>query len=443
MNEEHAIQAVEQPEYAMSVKGHIEQRNKIMEVMRQVMKQDVHYGTIPGTQKPTLLKPGAERLCMTFGISAGADNAHMVEDLSEDGAYRYRVTIPFYSRATGVFLGFGIGECSTNEEKYKWRSAVCDQEYLDTDETERRIKWKKDRSGRAFAVKQVRTNAADLANTALKIAKKRAFVDGPMSITGASEVFTQDVEDLPQEYVMQETPSEQAMERDRDKHASHKADTGPVVLPSTKFYGKNAGKPVPSVSDEDLEWYIRTLQNNVDDPSRAKFRADNSRWLELFKQEAESRRPIEQGQSPSMQAQTTQEYATTSKQTMPDDMPHYRMTVESVAKKTGNNGEFAILTLGDEGGSTLDGVYCFKTPHECGVKDYDELKDQEVFIVIEEEPSKDGKKVFKRATDLITCDQYDSSQADDYAGEMPPVEAYEGGLKKSRRRMARKSSSGM
>ena len=38
--------------------NHIQiQVQKIQQIMNSVMKKDEHYGIIPGTQKPTLLKP--------------------------------------------------------------------------------------------------------------------------------------------------------------------------------------------------------------------------------------------------------------------------------------------------------------------------------------------------------------------------------------------------
>ena len=41
----------------------------IQEVMQAVMQEGYHYGVIPGTEKPTLLKPGAEKLTMTFRLA--------------------------------------------------------------------------------------------------------------------------------------------------------------------------------------------------------------------------------------------------------------------------------------------------------------------------------------------------------------------------------------
>ena len=36
--------------------------DRIHEVVQGVMEQGVHFGIVPGTDKPTLLKPGAEKL---------------------------------------------------------------------------------------------------------------------------------------------------------------------------------------------------------------------------------------------------------------------------------------------------------------------------------------------------------------------------------------------
>jgi hypothetical protein len=62
------------------------------------------------------------------------------------------------------------------------------------------VKYSK-RDGRTEKKKQVRTNPADVANTILKMAKKRAQVDAVITATAASDIFTQDIEDLPPEVV--------------------------------------------------------------------------------------------------------------------------------------------------------------------------------------------------------------------------------------------------
>ena len=179
----------------MSVPEMRTQVNMIQEVIKSIMKPDVHYGIIPGTKKNTLYKPGAEVILTTFRIAVEPS----VEDLSGLDERRYRVRATGVHQGTGIVVGTGIGECSTNEEKYKWRGAVCDEEYDATPEDCRRVVWKKGRE-KAYSVKQVRTNPADLANTALKMAKKRAMIDLTLTCTAASDCFEQDLEELPEEY---------------------------------------------------------------------------------------------------------------------------------------------------------------------------------------------------------------------------------------------------
>lgn len=178
--------------------------NLVQEVMQGIMKRDTHYGTIPGTPKPTLYKPGAEVLCVTFRVA----QEYRIEDLSTENTARYRVTCVGRHQTTGIALGEGVGECSSGEEKYKWRGSICQEEFDLTPEKMRRIKFSKYK-GNVEKRPQVRTEAADLANTVLKMACKRAMIAMTLNVTAASDIFTQDIEDLPEELRHQE-PSQPA-----------------------------------------------------------------------------------------------------------------------------------------------------------------------------------------------------------------------------------------
>jgi hypothetical protein len=186
------------PLSAADIRGNV---NLIQEVMKAVMigpskdyPEGVHYGKIPGTPKPTLYKPGAEVLCATFRIAP----SYKTEDLSTDDYIRYRITCIGTHQTTGIVLGEGMGECSSNEEKYKWRKAGA-KEWEATPENRRRIKYGFSRDRGDYEIKQVRTEPADLANTILKMAAKRAQVAMTLNVTAASDIFTQDIEDLPEE----------------------------------------------------------------------------------------------------------------------------------------------------------------------------------------------------------------------------------------------------
>lgn len=178
------------PQTAMDIRAHV---NLIQEVMQAVMKKDTHYGIIPGCKKPSLWKPGAEVLFTTFHISVD----QVVDDLSTPDEARFRVT----ARATshgGIHLGSAVGEASSDEEKYKWREIICQEEYDATPENRRRDKWKNGRQG-PYMVQQLRTNIADCRNTVVKMAAKRASVALALQVTAASDIFTQDIQDLPEE----------------------------------------------------------------------------------------------------------------------------------------------------------------------------------------------------------------------------------------------------
>jgi hypothetical protein len=167
----------------------------IQEVMKAVMKENVHYGVIPGTDKPTLYKAGAEKLCLTFHVA----DRYVVEDLSTSAdAIRYRVTCIGTHQHSGTELGQGIGEAQTGEEKYRWRKAVCKEEFESTPVALRRVKYGK-KSGGFYTVEQVRTEPADMANTVLKMAAKRAKMAMVLNVLAASDAFTQDLEDLSDE----------------------------------------------------------------------------------------------------------------------------------------------------------------------------------------------------------------------------------------------------
>lgn len=166
----------------------IETHKELTELVNTALVKDTDFGTIPGTKKPTLLKPGAERLCTAFGLRPEFDIIEQEIDHfrevpwtkrqkqwrnqfqgdrtftwaeeagTSQGFYRYVVRCRLLRRDTGDEVGQGVGSCSTLESKYVDRPRECE-------------------------------------NTALKIAKKRAHVDATLTTLGLSDRFTQDVED--------------------------------------------------------------------------------------------------------------------------------------------------------------------------------------------------------------------------------------------------------
>ena len=199
-----------------SVEEVVAQVEKVQRLMKSALIKDEHYGVIPGTNnKPTLLQPGAQKLCFLFRL---VPRFH-VERVDLPGNHReYTVRCELENSQLGVHVGEGVGLCSTMESKYRWRKAgrVCPNCGSDCINRSKIVKngekgWycfaKIGGCGEEFGPKDSRIvgqevgrkenpDIADTYNTVLKMAKKRAFVDATLTTTAASDIFTQDVEDM-------------------------------------------------------------------------------------------------------------------------------------------------------------------------------------------------------------------------------------------------------
>ena len=199
---------------AMGIQDAISRYNAVVDFTRQVMKSEKDYGTIPGAgSKPTLLKPGAEKLCSLFGLAPKfVPQDHIIN--FDTGLFYLQYECQLY-RGTDM-VGSGIGSCNSMEKKYRYRQSErvcpncgkatiikgkqeygggficfgkkggCNAKFTDTDQ---RI------TGQEIG--QIENpDRADLLNTIDKMAQKRALVAAVLITTNASEFFTQDVEDM-------------------------------------------------------------------------------------------------------------------------------------------------------------------------------------------------------------------------------------------------------
>lgn len=181
MSDSRAVAVVAPP---MSV-AHLRERSQhVQALIKDLMVEDVHFTVIPGTKERSLTKQGSEMLLSAFHISVDPQ----IEDKSDADAVRYVVKIVGTHMGSGIIVGVGVGRCSSNEEKYKWRRAVCVDEFEATPESRRRIKWGNGDRG-TYTVQQIRTNPEDVANTVLKMAKKRAQADLCLTALAASDAF--------------------------------------------------------------------------------------------------------------------------------------------------------------------------------------------------------------------------------------------------------------
>jgi hypothetical protein len=204
---------------AMTIESAVDRFNSLVEFVSRVLRKDVDYGVIPGTGKPTLLKPGAEKLTTFFGLSTRFQLIERIEDWSGAGHggepffyYMYRCQL---SRGD-LLIAESDGSCNSRESKYRYREAQrvcpdCKQAAI--------IKGKEEYGGGYICFKKKggcgakfsngdpaiegqpigrvpNPDIADQVNTIQKMAQKRSLIAATLLAVNASEFFTQDVEDM-------------------------------------------------------------------------------------------------------------------------------------------------------------------------------------------------------------------------------------------------------
>lgn len=197
--------------HELTVEDLVAQVEKIHRVLKEVMARDVHYGTIPGTPKPTLYQPGADKLCMLFRLRPD----YAIHERWDGEHYHVRSVCDLIHIPTGETWGSGQGSCSSREVKYAYRQArrscpKCQKEAISKSKEEYGGGWycnkraegcgaKFDKGDRAIEAQEVgripNPDLADQYNTVLKMANKRSKNAAVLTATAASDVFTQDVID--------------------------------------------------------------------------------------------------------------------------------------------------------------------------------------------------------------------------------------------------------
>jgi len=127
--------------------------------VKQYMLPKEDYGLIPGCQRPSLFKPGAEKLCDVYGFSKHVEITGRIEDWDKPFLH-YEVKVTLVNKRSGHIEAEGIGNANSREKKF------------------------------------AKQDTYSIANTLLKIAKKRGLVDAVLSATRSSGLFTQDIEDM-------------------------------------------------------------------------------------------------------------------------------------------------------------------------------------------------------------------------------------------------------
>lgn len=215
-------------------------RRRLERIQRELLVRGEDYGEIPGTNKPTLLKPGAERLCEFYGLHPSFDYQLSIGDGLTTPHLRYEVKCRLHVESTaGPVVAEGLGAANSFEKRHRYRGTTsrdcpsCGRQGTIRKGSERfGGGWFCSRNqggcGRNFdandpgilsqqASPLENMDPWDLANTLLKVAEKRALVDATLHATATSGLFTQDLE----EYA--DSP---------ERAAAHVAPPAPVTAPA-------------------------------------------------------------------------------------------------------------------------------------------------------------------------------------------------------------------
>lgn len=235
-------QIVNMEDQAMSIESILGQIKLIQDIMEKVMKKDEHYGVIPGTKKPTLLKPGAEKLILTFRLDPDYE---IIREVRDKDFIAYTVKCCLTHIPTGKMIASGIGSCNSRETKYRFRYI---EESTGVPVPEKYWAAKKKNNSKemkrllqipnykgelraakidgqwmiAKAEKIENDNPWDLDNTLIKMACKRGLIASTLNATAASDIFTQDLEDLPPEGIIKNGTQKPETQKPETKKAGPK-----------------------------------------------------------------------------------------------------------------------------------------------------------------------------------------------------------------------------
>jgi hypothetical protein len=239
---------------AMDIGQAVARYEAMAHFVQRILKDGIDFGKIPGTgNKPTLLKPGAEKLTTFFGLRPTFQIVERVEDWTgkEYGEpffyYHFRCQLWH----GGEVIAEGDGSCNSWESKYRYRWVGVDelppgadvtrlkkrvgsltefdfavdkaettgkygkpaeywQQFRDAIEDGTANKAKKTtRAGKEYDAWEISTtvfripndDVASQVNTIQKMGQKRALVAATLIGVNASDYFTQDLDDLTDSFV--------------------------------------------------------------------------------------------------------------------------------------------------------------------------------------------------------------------------------------------------
>ena len=175
----------------------LEQLKELHQFVKTYLIEGDDYGVIPGTNKPTLYKPGADKLKEVYGLYSDIQMVQRTEKWElTPPLFDYEFKVLLKRRFDDSIVATGVGSCNSWESRYRYRKServcpnpYCGKETIIKGQAQYGGGWlcwqKKGGCGAKFkdgdpaiesqvVGKAENTDLADVKNTVLKMAKKRA-----------------------------------------------------------------------------------------------------------------------------------------------------------------------------------------------------------------------------------------------------------------------------
>lgn len=208
------------------------------------LKRKVDFGVVPGTKRPSLFQPGAEKIIMSYGLMQRYTIETKIEQYDpKAGAFFHYVIrcdlVKGFTQPDGsyheVVFANGYGEANSGESRNGSKSGV---------------------------------NAA---NNTIKMAQKRAMVKAALSVSCLSTMFTQDIEDetsmVAAEMITQK-PSDRINSKQRERIYNVAAQQGLTNEQAKQWLSANGYPKTSEITVSQFEEIIEKLKH-IDEKENA------------------------------------------------------------------------------------------------------------------------------------------------------------------------------
>lgn len=220
--------------------GKLQRLLEQQKIINELMREGLHYMRIPGTDKPSLLKPGAELLSELYGFYSTFQIMNEILEF-ERGFFYYKIQCILYSKKTNQKISEGFGSHSTYQReditiienkiyeiRWIYENQLDNLNMLHTKIIKRKELTNRKTGGKFYQVLVPNKIFCD-DNTILKMAEKSAFIDATLKATRSSGIFTQDLED------MKKLENPESISEKKEDLEIEKPKENPLIIKATEL----------------------------------------------------------------------------------------------------------------------------------------------------------------------------------------------------------------